>query len=48
MKGTVWQVIFGGPNFCGKSEKALRINFRGFKFHVSNPVQGHGTVLTMM
>ena len=24
---------FGGANFCGKSEKALRINFRGFKFH---------------
>ena len=30
--GTVWRVIFGGANFRGKSEKALRINFRGFKF----------------
>ena len=25
---TVWRVIFVGANFCGKSEKALKINFR--------------------
>ncbi len=37
---TVWRVIFGGAKFRGKSEKALRTNFRGFKFHDSNPVQG--------
>ena len=24
---TVWLVIFMGANFCGKSEKALKINF---------------------
>jgi hypothetical protein len=43
--GTVWRVIFGGANFRGKSEKALRIilNFRD-----SNPVQGHGAAQTMM
>ena len=35
--------FFGGANFHGKSEKALRINFRGFKFWDSNPVQGRGT-----
>ena len=29
---TVWRVIFVGSNFHGKSEKALKINFRGFKF----------------
>ena len=28
---TVWRVIFVGSNFRGKSEKALKINFRGFK-----------------
>jgi hypothetical protein len=26
----------GGANFCGKSEKALRINFYGFKFRDSS------------
>ena len=40
---TVWRVIFVGANFRGKSDKALRINFRGFKFCDSNPVQGRGT-----
>jgi hypothetical protein len=41
---TVWRVIFGGANFCGKSEKALRINFSGFKlnFRDSSPVRGCG------
>jgi hypothetical protein len=29
-QATVWWVIFGGAKFRGKSEKALRINFRGF------------------
>ena len=33
---TIWQVIFMGANFCGKSKKALKINFRGFKFYDSN------------
>ena len=33
---TVWRVIFGDANFRVKSEKALRINFRGFKFRDSN------------
>ena len=42
---TVWQVVIGGANFRGK---ALRINFRGFKFRDSNPVQGRGTAQTMM
>jgi hypothetical protein len=27
-------------NFRGKSENALRINFRGFKFRDSNQLQG--------
>jgi hypothetical protein len=45
---TVWQVIFGGANFREKSEKALRINFRGFKFRDINPVQGRGAAQTMM
>ena len=36
-------VIVGGANFRGKSQKALRINFCGFKFHDSKPVQGCGT-----
>ena len=45
---TVWRVIFGGANFCGKSEKVLRINFHDFKFHDSNPVQGHGTAQMTM
>ena len=39
-KHTVWQVIFGGHNFRGKSEKALRINFRRFKFRDSNQSRG--------
>jgi hypothetical protein len=39
---TVWRVIFGGANFYGESEKALRINFRGFKFRDSSLVQGCG------
>ena len=33
---TVWRVIFVGTNFHGKSEKAFKINFRGFKFRDSN------------
>ena len=44
---TVWRVIFRGDNFRGKSEEALRINFRGFKFRDSNPVQGRGAEQTM-
>ena len=27
-------------NFCGKSEKALKINFRGLKFRDSNQSRG--------
>ena len=38
--GTVWRVIFVGANFHGKSEKALKINFRGFKFRDSNQSRG--------
>ena len=37
---TIWQVIFVGANFCGKSEKALKVNFCGFKFHDSNQSRG--------
>ena len=37
---TVWRVIFVGSNFRGKSEKALRINFRG-----SNSNQSRGMAL---
>ena len=33
---TVWQVIFVGVNFCDKSSKASRSNFRGFKYRGSN------------
>jgi hypothetical protein len=33
---TVWRVIFGGAKFREKSENALRINFRGFKFHTNH------------
>ena len=29
-----------GANFSGMSEKALKINFRGFKFHDSNQSRG--------
>ena len=29
---TIWQVIFGCANFCGKSEKAFRIIFCGTHF----------------
>ena len=29
-----------GSNFHGKSEKALKINFRGFKFRDSNQSRG--------
>ena len=29
-----------GANFRVKSEKALKINFRGFKFRDSNPSRG--------
>ena len=32
-----------GINFRGKSEKAPKINFRGFKFRGSKSVQGRGT-----
>ena len=39
---------FGGTNFCDKSEKALRIDFCGFKFCDSNPIQGCGTAQTLM
>jgi hypothetical protein len=35
-------------NFHGKSDKAPRINFRGFKFRDINPVQGRGAEQTMM
>ena len=37
---TVWWVLFMGANFHGKSEKALKINFCGFKFHDSNQSRG--------
>ena len=37
---TVWRVIFAGSNFRGKSEKALKINFRGFKFRDSSQYRG--------
>ena len=37
---TVWRVIFMGSNFRGKSKKALKINFRGFKFRDSNQSRG--------
>ena len=40
---TVWWVIFVGSNFRGKSEKALKINFRGFKFRDS--IQSRGVAL---
>ena len=33
---------------CGKSEKALKINFCGFKICDSNPIQGRGAAQTMM
>ena len=36
----LWQVIVVGANFHGKSEKALKINFHGFKFHDSNQSRG--------
>jgi hypothetical protein len=35
-------------NFRGKSEKALKINFRDFKFRDSKPVQGRGAAQTIM
>ena len=44
----VWQVIFGGANFRGKLEEALKINFHDFKFCDTNLVQGGGTAQTMM
>ena len=31
---------FRRANFRGKSEKALKINFRGFEFHDSNQSRG--------
>ena len=37
---TVWWVTFVGFNFHGKSEKALKINLRGFKFRDSNQSRG--------
>ena len=37
---TIWWVIFVGSNFHGKSEKALKINFCGFKFHDSSQSRG--------
>ena len=37
---TIWRVILMGSNFRGKSEKALKINFRGFKFRDSNQFRG--------
>ena len=45
VKGTVWRVIFGGANFCGKLEMVLRLNFHGFKFHDSNPIQGRAQTM---
>jgi hypothetical protein len=46
----IWRVIIRGINFRGKSEKALRINFRGFKFYDSSLIQETqcGTVQTIM
>ena len=29
-----------GANFCGKSEKALKIDFHGYKFRDSNQSRG--------
>ena len=44
MPNTVWWVIFIGATFRGKSEKALKINFRGFKFRDrQQPVEERGT-----
>ena len=41
---TVWRVIiFVGSNFRGKSEKALKNNYHGFKFRDSD--QSRGMVL---
>ena len=40
---TVWRIIFVGSNFRGKSEKALKIDFHGFKFRDNN--QSRGVVL---
>jgi hypothetical protein len=39
---------FQGANFRGKSEKALRINFRDFNFRDSNPVQVRGVAQMIM
>ena len=44
----MWWAYRMAGNFRGKSEKALRIKFCGFKFCDSNPVQGHDAALTMM
>lgn len=41
----IWQIIFGGANFCEMSEEALRIGFRGFKFCVCDAVYGDGATL---
>ena len=38
---TIYWVIFVGGNFCEKLNKALRVQFRGFKFHGS---KFHGTI----
>ena len=40
LDNTVRWVIFVGSNFHGKSEKALKINFRGFKFRDSKQSRG--------
>jgi hypothetical protein len=37
---TIWQVIFGGANFRGKSEKALGVNFHGIKFVTATQSRG--------
>ena len=36
----IMRAIFMGSNFRGKSENALKINFRGFKFRDSNQSKG--------
>ena len=39
---------YGGCSFCGKSEKALKINFCGFKFLDSIDYIGEGSIQSMV
>ena len=45
---TVWRVIFLSANFRGKAEKALKIDFRGFKVCDSNQSRGGTAAQAMM